>query len=41
VGNISVYRDDNHISDVMARWLQPLLADKIVPFINEFVSSKN
>jgi hypothetical protein len=38
VGNISVYRDDNHISDVMARWLQPLLADKIVPFINQFAT---
>jgi len=38
VGNISVYRDDNHISDVMARWLQPLLADKIVPFITDFVA---
>ena len=36
VGNISVYRDDNHISDVMARWLQPLLVEKIVPFINQF-----
>ena len=33
VGNISVYRDDNHISDVMARWLQPLLAEKVVPFV--------
>ena len=41
VGNISVYRDDNHISDVMARWLQPLLADKIVPFVTEFVSFKD
>jgi hypothetical protein len=41
VGNISVYRDDNHISDVMARWLQPLLADKIVPFITEFVAFKD
>lgn len=38
VGNISVYRDDNHISDVMARWLQPLLADKIVPFVTEFAA---
>lgn len=33
VGNISVYRDDNHISDVMARWLRPLLEEKIVPFV--------
>ncbi|CAB4553806.1 MAG: acyltransferase family protein [Actinobacteria bacterium] len=36
VGNISVYRDDNHISDVMARWLQPLLTEKLVPFISQF-----
>lgn len=41
VGNISVYRDDNHISDVMARWLQPLLADKIVPFVTEFAAFAN
>jgi hypothetical protein len=41
VGNISVYRDDNHISDVMARWLQPLLAEKIVPFITEFAAFRS
>lgn len=41
VGNINVYRDDNHISDVMARWLQPLLAEKIVPFVTESVAFGN
>ncbi len=30
VGNLLVYRDNNHVSDTFARWLEPLLAESIV-----------
>lgn len=30
VGNLLVYRDNNHVSDTFARWMEPLLAEAIV-----------
>ena len=29
VGNVLVYRDDNHLSDTFARWLAPIMGAQL------------
>jgi hypothetical protein len=41
VGNILVYRDDNHITTTYAEFLAPLLGDTLRPVIDWFSAPKN
>jgi peptidoglycan/LPS O-acetylase OafA/YrhL len=39
VGNLLVYRDSHHISNRFMQWLTPVVADVLVPFVQQRVQS--
>jgi hypothetical protein len=39
VGNLLVYRDGHHLSNRFMKWLTPVVADVLVPFVQRHVQS--